>query len=165
MARVTGADGIPVPQLFRTRARYAQQRLTSAVTITTPVAATTFAGAGLVAPALSADPLPADDGLVVNAGGAGTGTFTANKAMTGVAVKYGISNITVVNGQVLTAEVYVNLVANGGKCSQTQLTGAPCQLTGETIVNVAAGDVITVKVTASTGNLVADTGFIIVQEV
>lgn len=161
MARVAGSDGLPVPQGFRSRPAYAQIRLAGAVTLTTPTVATTLAGANLAAPANTADPLPADGGLVV---AATLGTITAPRAMM-LEVEYGLSNLTVVNGQVLTAEVYVGAVANGGKSSQTQLTAAPASLNGKTIVNVAAGDVITVKVTASTGNFVADTGFVVVKEV
>jgi hypothetical protein len=159
MALVTGSDGKAVPQGFQSRPTFAQIRPTGAVVLTTPTAATTFAGANMAAGL--ADPATNDGGFIV---AATAGTITAPRAMR-ARVRYSLSNITVVNGQVITAEVFVNATASGGRCIQTQLTAAPCQVAGEVIVTLAAGDVVALRIIGSTGNFTADTGFILVEEV
>jgi hypothetical protein len=159
MALVTGSDGKAVPQGFQSRPAFAQIRPTGSVALTTPTVATTFAGANMAAGL--ADPATNAGGFIVSAT---AGTITAPRAMK-VRARYSLSNITVVTTQVITAEIYVGAVASGGKCIQTQLTGAPCQVAGEVILQLAAGDVVTLKIIGSTGNFTADTGFILVEEV
>jgi len=159
MAKVTGTDGKDVPQGFLSRPAFAQIRLTGSVALTTPTAATILAGANLAAGL--ADPAASAGGFVV---AATTGTITAPRALK-ARVRYSLSDITVVNGQVITAEVYVGSTASGGKCIQTQLTAAPCQVAGEVILSLAAGDVVTLKIIGSTGNFTATTGNIIIEEV
>jgi hypothetical protein len=159
MALVTGSDGKAVPQGFQSRPTFAQIALTGSVVLTTPTAATTFAGANMAA--ALADPATNDGGFIV---AATAGTVTAPRAMK-VRARYSLSGITVVNGQVVTSEVYVGTTASGGKCKATQLTAAPCVVDGEVILQLAAGDVVTIKIIGSTGNFTADTGFILVEEV
>lgn len=159
MAKVTGADGTQVPQGFVTRPAFAQIRLTGSVALTTPTAATILAGANMAAGL--ADPAASAGGFVV---AATSGTITVPRALK-ARVRYSLSDITVVNGQVITAEVYVGSTASGGKCIQTQLTAAPCQVAGEVILSLAAGDVVTLKIIGSTGNFTATTGNIIIEEV
>lgn len=159
MSNVTGADGTPVPQGFTARPAFAQIALTGSVALTTPTAATILAGANMAAGL--ADPAVSAGGFVV---AATSGTITVPRAMK-ARVRYSLSEITVVNGQVVTAQVYVGSTASGGKCVQTQLTAAPCQVAGEVILSLAAGDVVTLKIIGSTGNFTAATGNIIIEEV
>lgn len=159
MAKVTGADGTQVPQGFLSRPTFAQIRLTGSVALTTPTAATILAGANMAAGL--ADPAASAGGFVV---AATSGTITVPRAMK-ARVRYSLSEITVVTTQVITAEVYVGTTASGGKCVQTQLTGAPCQVAGEVILSLAAGDVVSLKIIGSTGNFTAATGNILIEEV
>lgn len=159
MAKVTGSDGKDVPQGFLSRPAFAQIRLTGSVALTTPTAATTLAGANIAAGI--ADPAANLGGFVV---AATAGTITIPRAMR-ARVRYSVSEITVVTTQVITSEVYVGAVASGGKCVQTQLTAAPCQVAGEVILLLAAGDIVTLKIIGSTGNFTAATGNIIIEEV
>jgi|GEM_PF-5643970 len=160
MSAVVGSDNKPVPDGHKTRACLASLNQTAACSLTTPTAATTIADAdSWTAGVRQVD--VADGGISVSAT---AGTFTIGKA--GVyRVKYTQSEITVVNGQVLTAEVYVGSTANKGICKATQLTAAPCVLAGEVLLSLSAGDIVTVKIIASTGDYTSGAGCIIVEEV
>lgn len=160
MALVHGSDGGVSPDGHKTRPCFAVLRQTASLALTTPTTATILADADSWT-AGAADPLPKDNGITVSAT---AGTFTIGKAGN-YKVKYNQSGITVVNGQVLTAEVYKGSTASGGKCVQTQLTAAPCGLHGEIILSCAVGDVLSVKIIASTGNYTSSAGQIIVEEV
>lgn len=160
MSAVVGADGAQLPGGEKSRPLFALLKQTAALALTTPTTVTILTDADAWTAGLI-DPAAVDGGLSVSAT---AGTFTATKAGF-FEVSYGQSGLTVVNGQVLTAEVYVGTTASGGKCAQTQLTAAPASLHGSTIVELAVGDVVTIKVTADTGNYTSSTGFILVKEV
>ena len=160
MSAVVGSDNKPVPDGHKSRAVLAVLKQVAAIALTTPSSATIVTDAD----GWEAGPTQvavADGGLTVSAT---AGTFKVGKA--GIyKVKYGQSEITVVNGQVLTAEVYKNSTASGGICKATQLTAAPCVLAGEAFIDCAVGDVLSLKIIASSGNYTSAQGFINVEEV
>lgn len=160
MSAVVGADSKPVPDGHKTLACLASLNQTASIALTTPTAATIITDAdGWTAGVRQV--AVADGGITVSAT---AGTFTIGKA--GVyRVKYTQSEITVVNGQVLTAEVYVGSTASKGISKATQLTAAPCVLAGEVLLSLAVGDIVSVKIIASTGNYTSAQGVIIVEEV
>lgn len=160
MSAVVGSDNKPVPDGHKSRAILAVLKQVASIALTTPSAATTITDAD----GWEAGPTQvaaADGGLTVSVTG---GSFTVGKAGL-YRICYGQSDITVVNGQVLTAQVYKNSTASGGICKATQLTAAPCVLAGEAFIDCAVGDVLTVKIIASTGNYTSAQGFINVEEV
>lgn len=160
MSAVVGADNKPVPDGHKARPVAAVLKQVAAIALTTPTAATTITDAD----GWEAGPTQvavADGGLTVSAT---AGTFTCGKAGL-YRASYGQSDITVVNGQVLTAEVYVGSTASGGICKATQLTGAPCVLAGEALLDLDVGDIVTLKIIASTGNYTSAKGFINLVEV
>lgn len=157
-------DSVAAPDGYASRPHYSSMQMVAAVALTTPTSATivTDADCWSVAAADGGGQQPAQTagGPVVSAT---AGTFTATRAGN-YRVAYNFSKITVVNGQVLTTEVFVGSSGFGGRCILTQLTAAPATLAGETFVTLAVGDVVTVKVIADTGNFTAAEGFIVVQE-
>jgi len=160
MSAVVGSDNKPVPDGHKARPCLASLNQTAAIALTTPTAATIITDAdGWTAGVRQVD--VADGGITVSAT---AGTFTIGKTAV-YRVKYTQSEITVVNGQVLTAEVYVGSTASKGICKATQLTAAPCVLAGEVLLSLSAGDVVSVKIIASTGNYTSGAGCIIVEEV
>jgi hypothetical protein len=160
MSAVVGSDNKPVPAAHKSRPCVAVLKQTAAIALTTPSSATTITDAdGWTASVTQVE--EADGGITLSAT---AGTATIGKAGL-YRVSYGQSDITVVNGQVLTAEVYKGSTASGGICKATQLTSAPCVLQGVAYVDCAVGDVITVKIIASTGNYTSGQGFINVEEV
>jgi hypothetical protein len=160
MSAVVGSDNKPVPAAFKALACMASLQQAASIALTTPTAATTITDADGWA-AGQRQVAVADGGITVSAT---AGTFTIGKAGL-YRVKYTQSEITVVNGQVLTAEVYVGSTASKGICKTTQLTAAPCVLAGEVLLSLAAGDIVTLKIIASTGNYTSAQGAIIVEEV
>jgi hypothetical protein len=160
MSAVVGSDNKPVPAAFKALACMASLQQTASIALTTPTAATIITDAdGWTAGERQV--AVSDGGITVSAT---AGTFTIGK--TGLyRVKYTQSEITVVNGQVLTAEVYVGTTASKGICKTTQLTAAPCVLAGEVLLSLTAGNVVSVKIIASTGNYTSAQGAIIVEEV
>lgn len=160
MSAVVGSDNKPVPDGHKARPCLASLRQTASLSLTTPSTATTLTDSDAWTAGVRQVDV-ADGGITVSAS---AGTFTIGKA--GIySVRYGQSDITVVNGQVLTTEVYVGSTASKGICKATQLTAAPCVLGSEVILSLSAGDVVTVKVIASTGNYTSGAGFIIVEEI
>ena len=160
MPAVVGADNKPVPDGHTARPIVAVLSQAAAIALTTPTVATTVTDAdGWAAGPVQV--LPADGGITV---GVVAGTFTIGKAGLYRAA-YGQSEITVVNGQVITLQLYKNAAAAGGISKSTQLTAAPLAMSGEAFIDCAAGDVITLKVIASTGNYTSASGFITVVEV
>ena len=160
MPAVVGLDNKPVPDGHSSRPVLAALKQVAAIALTTPSTATTITDAD----GWEAGPTQvavADGGLSVSVA---DGTFKAGKAGL-YRVSYGQSEITVVNGQALTSQVYVGSTASGGICKATQLTAAPCVLAGEAYVTLAVGDVVTLKIIASTGNYTSAQGFINVEEV
>lgn len=160
MPAVVGSDNKPVPDGHKALPCIATLNQTAALALTAPSTATTLTDPdSWTAGVRQVD--VADGGITVSAS---AGTLTAGKAGL-YRVRYSQSEITVVNGQVLTTEVFVGSTASGGRCRATQLTAAPCVLAGEAIVSLSPGDVVTVRVTASTGNYTSGVGFIILEEV
>jgi hypothetical protein len=160
MSAVVGSDNKPVPDGHKARAIVAVLKQAAAIALTTPTTATTVTdadgwAAGPTQVAVS------DGGITV---GVVAGTFTIGKAGL-YRVSYGQSELTVVNSQVVTLQIYKNADAAGGISKSTQLTSAPLAMSGEALLSCAAGDVITLKVIASTGNYTSASGFINVVEV
>jgi hypothetical protein len=160
MSAVVGSDNKPVPDGHTSRPIVAVLSQAAAIALTTPTAATTVTDAdGWAAGPRQVD--VADGGLTVSAT---NGTFTAGKAGL-YRVSYGQSEITVVNGQVITLQIYKNSTASGGISKSTQLTAAPLAMSGEALLSLAVGDVVSLKAIASTGNYTSASGFINVVEV
>jgi len=159
---VRSADSKPNPDGYITGARYAELQLDNAtgIVLTTPTAATTLADAtnGWTAGAAS----NFSDGLDFTVS-ATAGTITARKA-TVVRVSYSISDVTAVNTAVNTLEVYIGSTASKGKAVWTGLTAAPICAAASVILTLAVGDVVAVKVIASTGNFTCKRGFFRVEE-
>lgn len=157
-------DSVAAPDGYSSRPHYSSMQVVNAIALTTPSSATIITDADgwsvAAADGGGQQPSQATGGPVVSAT---AGTFTCTRAGNYV-VRYGFSEITVVNGQVLTTEVFVGSSGFGGRCIATQLTAAPCVLGGEAFVTLALGDVVTVKVIASAGDFTTGEGFIIVQE-
>lgn len=163
MAAVTGSDNKVVPQGFKTVNHCAELQQAASVALTTPTVATTVTDADCWA-AGDQQPTAALGGPVVNAV---AGTITLSKAGL-YRARWGQSDITVVTTQVLTGQVFggaAGTTALGGICKATQLTAAPCVLAGGCLFNGAAGDIINLKMIASTGNYTSAAGFLIVEEV
>lgn len=160
MSQIVGADNSVLPGGEKARPHFASLKQTATLSLTTPTSATILTDADAWT-AGAYDPAPSAGGITVSAT---AGTFTIGKAGN-YRVSYGQSGLTVVNGQVLTAEVYKGSTASGGKCSQTQLTSAPASLNGSFIIACSVGDVLSIKVTADTGNYTSAAGFIVVEEV
>lgn len=160
MSAVVGTDSKPVPGGHKALPIFASLNQTAAIVLTTPTAAAIVTDAdGWTAGQRQV--AVADGGITVSAT---AGTFTIGKDGF-YRVKWGQSDITVVNGQVLTGEVYVGSTASKGICKATQLTAAPCVLASEVILDLNAGDVVSLKMIGSTGNYTSGAGFIIVEEV
>ena len=163
MALVAGSDSKAVPQGFKTVAHCAELQQAAAVVLTTPTAATVVTDADCWA-AGDQQPAAAAGGPVVNAV---NGTITLSKAGLYRAF-WGQSEITVVNAQVLTGQVFGGAAGDtalGGICKATQLTAAPCILAGACLFTGAAGDIIRLKMIGSTGNYTSAAGFLVVTEV
>ena len=163
MSAVAGSDSKVVPQGFKTYAHVAELQQAASCALTTPTSATVLTDADCWA---AGDQQPA-----ASAGGptvsATAGTITLAKTAL-YRARYGQSDITVVNGQVITAQVYggaAGTTALGGICKTTQLTAAPCTLSGSCLFSGAAGDIISLKIIGSTGNYTSAAGFLIVEEV
>lgn len=160
MSAVVGSDSKAVPAGHKTLPILAVLKQAAAIALTTPTTATTVTDAD----GWEAGPTQvavADGGITV---GVVAGTFTIGKAGF-YRVSYGQSELTVVNGQVITLQIYKNAAAAGGISKSTQLTAAPLAMSGEAFIDCAAGDVISLKVIASTGNYTSTSGFFNVVEV
>lgn len=160
MSGVFGADNKPVPQGFKNLPYFAELQQAASVALTTPTVATTVTDADCWG-AGDQFPSAANGGLLV---GAVAGTITITRAGY-YEVEYGQSDITVVNAQVITLQVFNGATGVGGISKSTQLTGAPLAMSGKTIALFAVGDIVTLKVIASTGNYTSAAGFLIVKEV
>jgi hypothetical protein len=128
----------------------------ASLAVTTPAAATTITAAGAWSNSRSS-------GVIVDAT---AGTVTITKAGL-YRVNYCLSDITAVNNQVLTVQAFIGAVGQGGTCKVTQPATATqaIQLAGEALLSCAVGDVITLKVIASTGNFTTAAGAFNVMEV
>lgn len=156
---IVSTDSLPSPNQYVARPQAVSLQVAASIALTTPTTATIVTGSGGWSAALQ-QPAQTAGGPVVDAT-AGTVTITrAGNYM----VRYGLSEITVVNGQVITTEVYKGSTASGGKCKATQLTAAPCVVNGQAFLTLALGDVLSIKVIASTGNFTCAQGFFIVEE-
>lgn len=165
MAQVLGDDSIPVPQGFIVSPALASLQVAASIALTTPSTATivtSASGWGTVALDTGG---PNSSNFVVDAV---AGTVTVPRAMT-VKVSYQLSNITAVNSQVITTQIFggaASATARGGICVNTQPATAVGTVTQQGYAVFAAnpGDVITIKVTASTGNFTCAAGCFIVEE-
>ncbi len=163
-APVLGSDGAtPVPAGWKTRARSASLQVTSANTcaLTTPTTATIITDADCWTAAYT-DPAASAGGFTVSAT---NGTITVPKAMR-VRASFGLSEFTVVNSQVITVQVFAGSTAKGGVSKITQLaTGdSAVDVNGVAVFDAAAGDVLSLKGIADTGNLTAGEGYFVVEE-
>jgi hypothetical protein len=163
-ADVLGSDGATkVPQGWKTRGRTASLQVTSANTcaLTTPTTATIITDADCWTAAYT-DPAASAGGFTVSAT---NGTITVPKAMR-VRVSFGLSEFTVVNSQVITVQVFAGSTAKGGVSKITQLaTGdSAVDVNGVAVFDAAAGDVLSIKGIADTGNLTAGEGYFVVEE-
>lgn len=136
---------------------------TGAVAVTTPTTAQIVTDAdcwtaGLQSPAQTAG------GPVVDAT---LGTITLTRAAN-YEVSFAQCQLTKVNSQVITLQVFAGSTAKGGKAVFTQPATAvevPC-LHGKTFFAGAVGDVISLKVVCDTGNYGAvAAGYLLVREV
>jgi len=160
MSAVVGSDSKAVPAGHKTKPILAVLKQAAAIALTTPTVTTIVTDAdGWAAGPVQV--LPADGGITVDVA---DGTFTIGKAGF-YRVSYGQSEITVVNGQVITLQIYKNTTASGGISKTTNLTAAPLAMSGEAYIDLVAGDVISLQVIAATGNYTSASGFINIQEV
>lgn len=168
---VVGSDSKVEPDGFGVQLSMAELQLDNAtgIVLTTPTTATT------VADAANGWTISKVAGNFVNGTHvvATTGIFTLPKTAD-YEVSWALSGITVVNGQVLTCEVYLGATGAGlgtaskGKCVATQLTAAPCVLTGSVVIPSSTGTIgqfLTLKIIASTGNFTCKQGYLRVMEV
>jgi hypothetical protein len=110
--------------------------------LTTPTTATVVGGSPMT--------VQAESGLDA----ATDGTITVTRAGT-YEVDYALSEITPVNSQVITLEVYLGTTAKGGKQKFTNAGTAvaiPSMSGMSGPITCAVGEVLTLKVIASTGN-------------
>lgn len=155
------ADSKNHPDGLVTAPHRAALKVANSVTVSAPTAAAIVTDADCWGTLLAASPTAAGPTVSLTAG-----TVTIAKA--GIyRVAYGFSEISTVNSAVLTLEVYVGTTASGGQCKITQ--GATALTTklamqGETMLSLAIGDVVSIKVIASTGDFTATAGFFLVQE-
>lgn len=162
MAAVTGSDSKVVPQGFKVVAHCAELQQAASVALTTPTVATVVTDADCWA-AGDQQPAASAGGPTI---GAVAGTITLSKAGLYRAI-WGQSDITVVTTQVLTGQVFggsAGTTALGGICKVTQLTGVGLPMAGSCLFTGAAGDIITLKMIASTGNYTSAAGFLVVTE-
>lgn len=150
------ADNKNHPDGLVSSPQFAYLTVGASLAVTTPAAATTITAAGAWTNSRSS-------GVLVDAT---AGTVTITKAGL-YRVNYCFSDITAVNAQVLTIQAFIGAVGQGGTCKITQpaTATAAVQLAGEALLNCAVGDVITVKVIASTGNFTTAAGAFNVMEV
>jgi len=160
MSAIVGSDNKPVPAGHKALPCLASLTQTGTVVLTTPTAAAIVTDADCWTAGVRQVAV-ADGGITVSAT---NGTFTIGKDGL-YKISWGQSDITVVTTQVLTGEIYVGSTASKGICKATQLTGAPCTLFGSVVLDLDAGNVLSLKMIGSTGNYTSAAGFIIVEEV
>ena len=163
MSAIAGADSKVVPQGFKTLAHVAELQQAASCALTTPTTATVLTDADCWA-AGQQQPAASAGGPTI---GAVAGTITLAKTAL-YRGSWGQSDITVVNGQVVTGQLFggaAGTTALGGICKTTQLTAAPCALAGSCLFEGTAGDIISLKMIASTGNYTSAAGFILIEEV
>lgn len=150
------ADAKNHPDGLVSAPQYAFLTVGASLAVTTPAAATTITAAGAWTNSRSS-------GVIVDAT---AGTVTITKAGL-YRVNYCFSDLTAVNSQVLTVQAFIGAVGQGGTCKITQPATATqaVQLAGEAVLSCAVGDVITLKVIASTGNFTTAAGAFNVMEV
>lgn len=150
------ADSKNHPDGLVSSPQYAYLTVGASLAVTTPAAATTITAA-------SAWTNSRSSGVVVDAT---AGTITITKAGL-YRVNYCFSDITAVNSQVLTVQAFIGAVGQGGTCKITQPATATqaVQLAGEALLSCAVGDVVSLKVIASTGNFTTAAGAFNLMEV
>lgn len=166
MSQVLGDDNIPVPQGFIVSPALASLQVAASIALTTPSTATIVTDAdGWGTVALDTGG-PNSSNFVVDTT---AGTVTVPRAMT-VRVSYQLSSITGVNNQVITTQIFGGAsaaTAKGGICINTQpatAVGTVIQQ-GTALFTCVAGDVIAIKVIASTGNFTCAAGCFTVEEI
>lgn len=167
---IRSSDSKVAPDGYAVQQNMAELQLDNAtgVVLTTPTTATVVADAanGWTA------------GLIGGLFSATTGSVTATTGAIVIPkagnyrVTYSLSGITVVTTQVITTEIYKGSLSAGagtaskGKCVVTQLTGAPVMVSASVLLtSLVIGDIISLKVIASTGNFGAKQGFLRIEEV
>jgi hypothetical protein len=163
MSGVFGSDGKQVPQGFKNLPHFAELQQAASCALTTPTAATVVTDADCWG-AGDQSPTNALGGPLVSAT---AGTITITKAGN-YEIEYGQSDLTVVNAQVITLQIFggsAGTTALGGISKSTQLTAAPLVMAGKCFAACAVGDIITLKVIASTGNYTSAAGFLLVKEI
>lgn len=150
------ADNKNHPDGLVSAPNYAFLVVGASLAVTTPTTATTITAA-------SAWTNSRSSGVLVDAT---AGTVTITKAGL-YRVNYSFSDITSVNSQALTIQAFIGAVGQGGTCKITQGATAtgPVMLANEALLNCAVGDVVTLKVIASTGNFTTAAGAFNLMEV
>lgn len=150
------ADSKNHPDGLVSAPQYAFLTVGASLAVTTPTAATIITAA-------SAWTNSRSSGVVVDAT---AGTITIVKAGL-YRVNYCFSDITAVNAQAITIQAFIGSTGQGGTCKVTQPATATqaIQLSGEALLNCAVGDVVTLKVIASTGNFTTAAGAFNLMEV
>lgn len=161
---VRDADDLPSPDGYVSLPHVASLQVANSLAVTTPTTATALTDADGWAAGLQ-QPAQASGGPVVSATG---GSVTVTRAGN-YKVRYGISQVTAVNSQVVTLQIFGGAAgdtAKGGICKCTQLGTADTILNmcGEAFFAAALGDVIRLKVIADTGNFTCASGFLVVEE-
>lgn len=161
---VRDADDLASPDGYVSLPHVASLQVANSLAVTTPTSATVVTdadgwSAGLQQPASTAG------GPSVSAtNGAVTITRAGNYK-----VRYGLSQITAVNNQVLTLQIFGGAAgdtAKGGICKVSQpgtATGIP-NMCGEAFFACSVGDIVRLKVIADTGNFTCASGFLVVEE-
>lgn len=123
--------------------------------LTTPTAATVVGGA------------PATVAAEYGLDAAVAGTFTIARPGN-YRLRYFVSEITPVNSQVLTFEAYLGATASGGKSKFTQpgtAVAVPTMAGLSPPIACVVGDVLSLKVIGSTGNVTIKRAQIVVEQV
>lgn len=161
---VVDSDDVASPDGYVSLPHIASLQVANSLVVTAPAAASPVTDADGWSAGLQ-QPLSAAGGPVVSAT---NGSVTITRAGN-YKVRYGLSQITAVNNQVLTLQIFGGAAgdtAKGGICKITQpATGvAVPNLTGEAFFACALGDVLRLKVIASTGDFTCASGFLVVEE-
>jgi len=161
---VCADDDLPSPDGYVSLPHVASLQVAASLAVATPAAATVVTDADGWSAGLQ-QPAAADGGPVVSATG---GSVTITRAGN-YKVRYGLSQITAVNNQVLTLQIFGGAAgdtAKGGICKITQPAAglAVPNMTGEAFFACALGDVVRLKVIADAGNFTCASGFLVVEE-
>lgn len=161
---VVDADDVASPDGYVSLPHVASLQVAASLAVTTPTTAQPLTDADGWAAGLQ-QPAQASGGPVVSET---AGSVTITRAGN-YKVRYGVSQITGVNSQVITLQIFggsAGDTAKGGICKVSQpgtATAIP-NLCGEAFFACALGDVVRLKVIADTGNFTCASGFLVVEE-